>query len=60
MCSVFPAVEYHYLRNWLYVHRHWKPERAAAYVPAYVRRLVERYDRDGKMTELLRKGRPGK
>ncbi|CAG9462772.1 unnamed protein product [Pedinophyceae sp. YPF-701] len=37
------SVEYHYLRNYLYVRRFWGDARAAEHVPGYARRVVERY-----------------
>lgn len=52
------AVEYHYLRNWLYVNRVWGPDRAKEHVPAYAEEVVKRYDKGGAITERLKKGRP--
>jgi len=52
------SIEYHYLRNYLYVNRVWGEERAGEHVPGYVRRVVDRYDKDGTVAKLLEKGRP--
>lgn len=42
------SIDYHYIRNWLYVMRHWGAERAAAHVPAYAKRIVAQYDGDAQ------------
>ena len=51
------SVDYHYLRNWLHVQRHFKDEeRAKRHVPEFARAIVERYDREltaGKVSERL-------
>ena len=41
------SVDYHYLRNWLHVQRHFKDkEKAERHVPEFARAIVERYDRE--------------
>jgi 7-hydroxymethyl chlorophyll a reductase len=37
------SIEYHYLRNYIHVMRHWKQEQGERHVPEYVKRLNERY-----------------
>ena len=39
------SIDYHYLRNLLYVER-WRGEQASRQVPAYARALLSRYERD--------------
>lgn len=55
------SIDYHVIRNYLYVMRCWGSKAAAErHVPEYARRLVAKYDRisKGKVTERLRMGRP--
>jgi len=51
------SVEYHYLRNYLYVNRYWG-ERAMEHIPSYVREIVKKYDSNGEITKMLKKGTP--
>lgn len=44
------SIDYHYLRNWIHVQRHWGPARAEAHVPEYVRRIVAEYDAGGAVS----------
>jgi len=51
------SVDYHYIRNWLHVQRHFKDkEKAKRHVPEFARVIVERYDNEltaGKVRERL-------
>ena len=41
------SVDYHYLRNWLHVQRHFgSKEKAERHVPEFAKVIVERYDRE--------------
>ena len=35
-----PPADYHYLRNYIHVARHWGPQRAQRHLPDYARRIV--------------------
>ena len=52
------SIEYHYLRNYLYVKRVWGEDRARESIPAYVLDVVRRYDGDGAIQARLDKGVP--
>ena len=51
------SVDYHYLRNWLHVQRHFKDGgKAERHVPEFAKAIVERYDRElteGKVSGRL-------
>ncbi len=32
------SIDYHYVRNWLYVQRHWGAARAEQHVPGFAKR----------------------
>ena len=44
------SVDYHFIRNWLYVNRNWAPGRVQEHVPDYARRLVAMYDSDSQVS----------
>ena len=44
------SIDYHYLRNLLYVEAEMRPSQAARHVPEYARALMARYD--GEMAAL--------
>lgn len=39
------SLDYHTIRNYIYVQRAFPPQQAAKHVPAYARRIVEQYDK---------------
>lgn len=41
------SLDYHTLRNYLYVQRHMGPERAARHVPGFAKQVVAEYDKQG-------------
>lgn len=45
------SIEYHILRNYLYVSRHMGPERAARHMPESAKRIVAAYDSDGAISD---------
>lgn len=57
------SVDYHALRNWLYVRRHWTRGGAAraaeVHVPPHVRAIVARYDGDGFVSGRIGLKTPG-
>ncbi|KAG2498592.1 hypothetical protein HYH03_003343 [Edaphochlamys debaryana] len=53
------SIDYHYIRNYLYVMRKWGPERAAQHIPSYAKAIVQQYDKDGAVTKRLQM-EPGK
>ena len=38
------SIDYHYLRNYLYIHRHWKKDKAHAHLPQYAKQIVSEYE----------------
>jgi 7-hydroxymethyl chlorophyll a reductase len=38
------SIEYHYLRNYIHVMRHWNGKAAEKHIPEYVNRIVKYYD----------------
>lgn len=47
------SIEYHWIRNYLYVQRHMGPERAARHIPEFAKRVVAAYDADGSVSSRL-------
>ena len=45
------SIEYHILRNYLFVSRHMGPERAARHMPESAKRIVAAYDSDGAISD---------
>jgi 7-hydroxymethyl chlorophyll a reductase len=41
------SIEYHYLRNFIHVSRHWDKDSAEKHVPDFVHKIVEKYDARG-------------
>ena len=44
------SIDYHYIRNFIYVHRHMGPARASRHIPEFAKRLVALYDKKGEIT----------
>ena len=44
------SLDYHTIRNWLYVQRKWGSARAEQHIPSYAKKLVEMYDTDGAVS----------
>lgn len=57
------SVDYHALRNWLYVKRHWTrggaKAAAAKHVPPHVAAIVAKYDKDGWLSKRVGLKAPG-
>ncbi|GBG65632.1 hypothetical protein CBR_g51515 [Chara braunii] len=47
------SLDYHTIRNYLYVHRVWGKERADSHVPLYAKQVVDLYNRNGEIDRLL-------
>ncbi|MEW5312039.1 MAG: hypothetical protein WDW38_003702 [Sanguina aurantia] len=47
------SIDYHYIRNFLYVSRNWDTEKGARHIPAFARKIVEQYDKDGSVSKRL-------
>ena len=37
------SIDYHYIRNWLYVRSKWGVERAEQHIPTYAKRIIGGY-----------------
>ncbi|WIA38743.1 hypothetical protein OEZ86_002042 [Tetradesmus obliquus] len=53
------SIDYHYIRNWLYVNRHMGAARAARHTPSFAKAIVQQYDTKGEVSARL-KLEPGK
>eukprot|EP00882_Tetradesmus_deserticola_P004812 GHRQ01005071.1.p1 GENE.GHRQ01005071.1~~GHRQ01005071.1.p1 ORF type:complete len:466 (+),score=194.94 GHRQ01005071.1:243-1640(+) len=53
------SIDYHYIRNWLYVNRHMGAARAAQHTPSFAKAIVQQYDGKGEVAARL-KLEPGK
>ncbi|PSC76507.1 7-hydroxymethyl chlorophyll a chloroplastic [Micractinium conductrix] len=42
------SIDYHYIRNYIHVMRHWGPKRAQQHLPEFARRIVAEYDQKGE------------
>ena len=48
------SLDYHNIRNWIYVNRHMGPERAARHTPEYAKRAIAMYNQKGEIDALAR------
>lgn len=53
------SIDYHYIRNWLYVHRHMGSQRAAQHIPSFAKTIVAQYNDKGEVDKRLHM-QPGK
>eukprot|EP00466_Bigelowiella_natans_P007462 jgi/Bigna1/92839/estExt_fgenesh1_pm.C_800009 len=51
------SLDYHWIRNYLYVQRNFKAEHADRHVPEYVKKIVSEYDKNGEVTKRSMLGR---
>jgi len=51
------SLDYHWIRNWIYVQRNYPEAQAEAHVPEYAKRVVRQYDADGSLTALAALGK---
>ncbi|KAF1898749.1 hypothetical protein Lal_00000651 [Lupinus albus] len=47
------SLDYHTIRNYLYVNRMWGKERADKHMPTYAKKLVDLYNQNGQIDEML-------
>ncbi|GLC35133.1 hypothetical protein PLESTB_000557800 [Pleodorina starrii] len=47
------SIDYHYIRNYLYVHRNWGSKRAEQHIPSFAKKIVQQYDKDGAVSKRL-------
>jgi len=48
------SLDYHTIRNYIYVSRVWGAKRAEEHVPEYAKKVVEEYDADGAVSARLK------
>ncbi|KAF2933365.1 7-hydroxymethyl chlorophyll a reductase, chloroplastic-like [Oryza sativa Japonica Group] len=47
------SLDYHTIRNYLHVNRAWGKQRAEQHIPSYAKKIVEAYDKDGRIESML-------
>ncbi|GMN61449.1 hypothetical protein TIFTF001_030538 [Ficus carica] len=47
------SLDYHTIRNHLHVNRMWGKERADKHIPSYAKKLVEMYNKNGEINQIL-------
>ncbi|OMO59054.1 hypothetical protein COLO4_34324 [Corchorus olitorius] len=47
------SLDYHTIRNYLYTNRTWGKQRADKHVPSYAKKIVDAYNRNGQIDEML-------
>lgn len=47
------SIAYHYIRNYLYVMRHWNPARSAQHIPDFAKSIMKQYDSKGEISARL-------
>ena len=45
------SIDYHYIRNYIHVNRHWKSDRAKQHIPEFALKLVDMYNQDGSVDD---------
>ncbi|KAM0851238.1 hypothetical protein ACQ4PT_052568 [Festuca glaucescens] len=48
------SLDYHTIRNYLYVKRAWGSARAEQHMPSYAKKIVEAYNKDGRIDSMLK------
>jgi 7-hydroxymethyl chlorophyll a reductase len=56
----FYSLDYHVIRNYIYVNRVWGSKRASEHVPEYAKQIVKEYDVDGAVSARLKLRLPNK
>ncbi|XP_020598507.1 7-hydroxymethyl chlorophyll a reductase, chloroplastic [Phalaenopsis equestris] len=49
------SLDYHTIRNYLYINRQWGKQRAERHMPSYAKKIVEEYNVNGQIDEMLSK-----
>eukprot|EP00955_Chlamydomonas_euryale_P109498 365940-Chlamydomonas_euryale.AAC.4 len=52
------SIDYHYIRNYLYVNRNWGSRRAAQHIPSFAKRIMEQYNAKGEVDARLALPKP--
>ncbi|XP_060671683.1 7-hydroxymethyl chlorophyll a reductase, chloroplastic isoform X2 [Ziziphus jujuba] len=47
------SLDYHTIRNYLHVNRIWGKQRANRHMPSYAKKMVDMYNKNGKIDQLL-------
>ncbi|XP_023909464.1 7-hydroxymethyl chlorophyll a reductase, chloroplastic isoform X1 [Quercus suber] len=47
------SLDYHTIRNYLYVNRTWGKERADRHMPSYAKKIVDMYNKHGEIEKML-------
>uniref|UniRef100_A0A0D9XIY5 Coenzyme F420 hydrogenase/dehydrogenase beta subunit C-terminal domain-containing protein n=1 Tax=Leersia perrieri TaxID=77586 RepID=A0A0D9XIY5_9ORYZ len=47
------SLDYHTIRNYLHVNRAWGKQRAEQHIPSYAKKIVEAYDKEGRIESML-------
>ncbi|KAJ1694343.1 hypothetical protein LUZ63_011041 [Rhynchospora breviuscula] len=47
------SLDYHTIRNYLYVNRSWGKQRAERHIPSYAKKIVESYNKDQQIERML-------
>lgn len=47
------SLDYHTIRNYLYVHRQWGKQRADRHIPSYAKKIMETYNMEGDINLML-------
>lgn len=45
------SIDYHYIRNYIHVMRHWGPKQGEKHVPEFAKKIVAQYDKDGAISK---------
>lgn len=43
------SIDYHYIRNYIHVHRNWTQKRANEHIPQFAKKLVDMYNTSGSV-----------
>ncbi|WCJ24166.1 7-hydroxymethyl chlorophyll a reductase chloroplastic [Euphorbia peplus] len=49
------SLDYHTIRNYLYTNRNWGKERADQSTPSYAKKIVEMYNQNGQIDQMLQR-----
>lgn len=45
------SIDYHYIRNYIHVNRHWRADRAKQHIPKFATKLVDMYNQTGSVDD---------
>ncbi|KAB2062088.1 hypothetical protein ES319_A10G129100v1 [Gossypium barbadense] len=52
------SLDYHTIRNYMYVNRTWGKQRADRHIPSYAKKLVDAYNQNGVIDQMLTREKP--